>query len=381
MKKFLSLVLAMAMAAVMVVGCGSSKSASSDTFKIGASGPITGDAAFYGLAVQNGVQIAVDEINANGGINGYQVEVNFQDDECDAEKAVNAYNSLKDWGMNLFIGTVTSGACVAVGAESHNDNIFQITPSGSVPECTTYDNAFQVCFSDPAQGKKSAEYIGTNGLSSKVAVIYDSSSSYSAGIYATFAAEAANQGFDIVAAEAFTSDNKSDFSVQLQKAMDEGADLVFLPIYYSEASLILTQANQMGYSPVFFGVDGMDGILGVENFDTSLAEGVLLLTPFAADSTDEATVHFVELYKEKYGETPIQFAADGYDAVYAVKAAIEEANCTPSQSASEICDALKVAMTKISIVGCTGTLSWEATGESNREPKAVEIVNGVYVLK
>jgi len=385
MKKFVSLVLAIAMVAVMLTGCGDATgneaAASGEaTFKIGSTGPLTGDAALYGIAVKNGMEIAIEEINAEGGVNGAKLELNFQDDECDAEKAVNGYNTLKDWGMQMFAGTVTSGACIAVAANTFEDNVFLITPSGSDPECIKNPNAFQVCFADPSQGKKSAEYIGNKELAKKVAVIYDSSSSYSSGIYASFAEEAPNRGFEIVAAEAFTSDSKSDFSVQLQKAKDEGAELVFLPIYYTEASLILTQANQMGYDPIFFGVDGMDGILGVKNFDTSLAEDVMLLTPFAADSTDEATVHFVEAYKEKYGETPMQFAADGYDAIYALKESLEKSGCDASMSASDICDKLVNTITTIKITGVTGELSWESNGESNRDPKAVIIKDGVYVL-
>lgn len=349
------------------------------TFKIGCSGPATGDYAMYGLGVKNAMEIAIEEINANGGANGYKLEMKFEDDEADAEKAVNAYNSLKDWGMQIMAGTVTSGACIAVATEANADNMFQLTPSGSAVECVQYDNAFRVCFSDPNQGTASAKYIGENNLATKVAVIYDSSSIYSAGIYTKFAEESANQNFEIVAAEAFTADNKTDYSVQLQKAKDAGADLVFLPIYYTEASLILTQANQMGYAPTFFGVDGMDGILGVENFDLTLAEGVMLLTPFAADATDDLTVSFVTKYQEKYTDIPNQFAADAYDAIYAIKAAIEKSGATPDMSVSDLCEALKTAFVEIEVDGLTGeNMTWTADGETNKAPKAVVIKDGVY---
>ena len=295
---------------------------------------MTGGAALYGLAVQRGAQIAVDEINAAGGINGTQIEFNFQDDEADAEKSVNAYNSLKDWGMQMLMGTVTSTPCVSVAAKTAEDNMFQLTPSGSSVECVQNDNAFRVCFSDPDQGKKSAQYIGEHKLATKVAVIYDS--------YESFKSEAANQGIEVVAEGAFTADNKTDFSVPLQQAQAAGAELVFLPIYYTEASLIITQANKMGYAPQFFGCDGLDGLIGVENFDQSLAEGVMLLTPFAADAQDDLTQKFVSAYKDKYGETPIQFAADAYDAIYAIKLAAEKENVTPDMSVSDICEAMKV---------------------------------------
>ena len=355
---------------------------SDETFKIGGIGPVTGGAAVYGIAVKNATELAIKEINAAGGRNCYQVEFNFQDDELDNEKSVNAYNTLKDWGMNILVGTVTSGCCIAVAAETKNDNMFQITPSGSSVDIVNgNDNVFQVCFTDPNQGVGAAQYIGENSLATKVAVIYDSSDVYSSGIYTKFAEEAANQNFEIVAAEAFTADNKTDFSVQLSKAQEAGADLVFLPIYYTEASLILAQANAMGYDPKFFGCDGLDGILGVENFDASLAEDVMLLTPFAADAQDDATKNFVSAYEAAYGETPNQFAADAYDAVYIVKAAIEKSGATPADGVSGICDKLKTAMTEITYDGLTGSgMSWSSDGTVNKSPKAMKIMNGEYSL-
>ena len=397
-KRVLSLSLALAMAASLTA-CGSSSSTTETTaaaaadattaaagasseassgkvFKIGGIGPVTGAAAVYGLAVKNGAQIAVDEINADGGINGYQIEFNFQDDEHDAEKSVNAYNTLKDWGMQVLMGTVTSAPCVAVADKTNADNMFQITPSGSSVECAQNPNVFRVCFSDPDQGAASATYIAENKLAEKIAVIYDSSDVYSSGIYEKFAAEAANQGLEIVDAEAFTADSNKDFSTQLQKAKDAGADLVFLPIYYTEASLILKQADTMGYAPKFFGCDGM---VQVENFDTKLAEGLMLLTPFAADAQDELTQKFVTSYKENYGETPIQFAADAYDAIYAIKAAMEEADITPDTSVSDTCDKMKEAMLKIKVNGLTGEdMTWTEDGEPHKAPKAVKVVDGAY---
>lgn len=349
------------------------------TFKIGGIGPLTGGAAVYGIAAMNGSQIAVDEINAAGGMNGMTVELNFQDDELDSEKSVNAYNALKDWGVQVIDGCVTSACSIAVSAKTAEDNIFQLTPSGSAVDCVANPNAFRVCFSDPNQGAASAQYIGENGLATKVAVIYDSSDVYSSGIYEKFVAEAENQSFEIVTAGAFTADNKTDFSVQLQQAKDAGADLVFLPIYYNEAALILKQASDMGFDVQFFGCDGLDGILGVENFDASLAEGVMLLTPFAADATDDLTVNFVTTYKEKFNETPNQFAADGYDAIYTIKAAVEKAGVTADMSNEEICTALQKAMTEITVDGLTGEgITWDASGEPTKAPKAVVIKDGVY---
>ena len=382
MKKAASLVLVASLALTALAACGGSEeeqASNSDTFMIGGIGPTTGDAAAYGTAVQNGAQLAVDEINAAGGINGKQVEFQFEDDQSDSEKSVNAYNTLKDWGMQMLVGTVTSNPCTAVVKETYEDNMFQLTPSATAVESIQYDNAFRMCFSDPSQGTASADYIADNNLGTKIAVIYNSSDVYSSGIYQNFATEAQARGLDVVAAEAFTADSKTDFSVQLQKAKSSGAELVFLPIYYQEASLILTQADNMGYAPKFFGCDGLDGLLGVEGFDTSLAEGVMLLTPFTANSEDEMTQTFVAAYEEAFDITPIQFAADAYDCIYAIKAAAEQADVTPDMSISDMCDAMRTAMTEITIDGLTGAgITWSADGEPSKEAKAVIISNGAY---
>lgn len=381
MKKAVSIFLVLAMAVGCFAGCGSKEAKKdADKFYIGGIGPTTGDAAIYGTAVMNGAQIAVDEINKAGGVNGKQIEFNFQDDQSDAEKSVNAYNTLKDWGMQVLMGTVTTTPCVAVADKTAQDNMFEVTPSASSTDVIAGDNVFQVCFTDPNQGTKSAQYIGENKLAKKVAVIYNSSDVYSSGIEAKFIEEAKNQGLEVVAEEAFTADSKTDFSTQLKKAQDGGAELVFLPIYYTEASIILTQADQMGYQPKFFGCDGLDGLLAVKNFDTKIAEGVMLLTPFAADATDDLTKKFVKEYKDKYDEVPNQFAADAYDAIYAIKAAMEEAKVTPDMNVTDMGDALKSAMTKVTIDGLTGDeMSWSESGEVNKDPKAVVIENGEYV--
>lgn len=383
-KKIMSAAVVTAMTVGMLAGCGGNDKKAEggdDVFKIGSIGPVTGAAAIYGEAVKNGAELAVKEINEAGGINGVKIEFDFQDDENDPEKSINAYNTLKDWGMQALLGTVTSAPCVAVGNEAQADNMFLLTPSGTAVECVQYDNAFRVCFSDPMQGLECAKYISDNALAKKVAVIYDSSDVYSTGIYNAFAAEAKKDGLEIVAAEAFTAESKTDFSVQLQKAKDKGAELVFLPFYYSEAALVLQQAAGMNYAPIFFGCDGMDGILGVEGFDAANAQNLMFLSPFTPTSTDEMVVEFVKNFEEEFGHTPIQFAADAYDGVYALKAAMEKAEVTPDMSASDICDALKGAMTEITIDGVTAkNLTWEASGEPSKEPMVVKIENGEYTV-
>lgn len=350
--------------------------------KIGGIGPLTGDAALYGNAVKYGAELAVKEINAAGGINGYKVEYKMEDDVHDAEKSVNAYGALKDWGMQMLMGTVTSVPCTAVANEAANDNMFLLTPSGSAVECLQAgDTLFRVCFSDPNQGIASADYISNNNVAKKIGIIFNSSDVYSTGIKDKFVEQAAVKGLEIVATEAFTNDSATDFTAQLTNIKSKGAELVFLPIYTAPASLILQQADTMGFAPIFFGCDGLDGILSVENFDASLAEGVMLLTPFVANATDAATVNFVKGFKEISDEKYLnQFAADAYDAIYAIKAAAEKANITPDMDVAATGDAMKAAMVEISIDGVTGAgITWTADGEPSKEPKAVKIVNGEYV--
>ena len=327
----------------------------------------------------NAIQIAVDEINAMD--DGFKFEFQAQDDEADSgDKAVNAYNTLMDWGMQVMAGTVTSGSGITVSAQAYQDRLFMLTPSGSSADLTAdKDNAFQVCFTDPNQGVASADYMAEHFASAKVAVIYRNDDAYSQGIHDTFVSEAAAKGVEVVYEGGFV-DGTADFNVYLTAAKDAGADMLFLPIYYQPASVILTQADAMGYKPTVFGVDGMDGILGQENFDTALAEGVFLLTPFAADSDDPQVQAFVAEYQKRYGEVPNQFAADGYDAAYILKAALQAAGCTPDMSAADICDALVKVMPTISYDGVTGkNMTWSSNGEVSKAPMAVVIKDGVYV--
>lgn len=389
MKKVLAMLMAALMVAAMFTGCSSSKpatettaaaaAATAGTVKIGMSGPLTGGASAYGLAVKAGMEVAVEEINAKGGL---QIEFNAQDDEADGEKAVSAYNVLKDWGMQVMAGQVTTGSALAVAPESTADNMFNLTPSASAESLALSGaNIYQMCFTDPNQGASAAELVSTKALGTKVGVIYDSSDDYSSGLYKGFSDKAAELGLEIVATTSFTADNKADLSTQVTQCQDAGADLVFLPIYYTEAAQILSYANKIGYAPKFFGCDGMDGILTVEGFDTSLAEGLALMTPFDANASDEATQSFVAKFKEKMdGLVPNQFAADGYDVIYALYNAMTAAGITGSESASEICTALEAQFATMTIDGLTGTgMHWDENGMISKAPAAVVIENGVYV--
>ena len=352
--------------------------ATGDAFKIGGTGPLTGPAAIYGNAAKNGAQIAVDEINALGG--DIQFDLRYEDDTHDAEKAVNAYNTLKDWGMQISLSSVTSKPAEATSVLNMQDRIFGLTPSASsVATIDGKDNVYQMCFMDPNQGTASAQYIAEQSLGTKIAVIWKNDDVYSKGIHDTFLAEAADRGLEIVSDTTFADGNDTDFSAQLADAQTKGADLVFLPMYYQPASLILAQATGMGYAPKWFGVDGMDGILTMEGFDPSLAEGVMLLTPFNADSDNEATQSFVAKYKEQFGEIPNQFAADGYDCIYAIYQALTNASATPDMDAATLNDLLIKQFSSMTFDGLTGeSMTW-TDGAVSKDPKGMVIQDGAYV--
>ena len=387
LRKKIALGLVLTMGLTMFAGCGGNDAQqdaeqtggdAAAAIKVGGTGPLTGGASIYGLAVQRGAEIAVEEVNALGGV---QFELKMEDDAHDAEKAVNAYNALKDWGMQLSLNSVTTTPGIATSELNNEDRIFGLTPSASGTKVTEgKDNVFQMCFADPNQGSASAKYISEQQLGSKIAVIYKNDDAYSSGIYEKFKAEANALGLAIVSETTFTTDSQNDFSVQLQDAKNAGADLLFLPMYYDAASLILNQANAMGYAPKFFGVDGMDGILTLEGFDTSLAEGVMLLTPFSADAEDELTKNFVAKYQDKYGEVPNQFAADAYDCIYALHQACTAAGATADMSAAELNDLMVEQFTTMTFDGLTGTgATWSADGQITKDPKGMVIQNRAYV--
>jgi len=374
--KFNKAIVAMILAIVMVMGLACAAMAE-DALKIGVIGPFTGAAAIYGNACKFGAQVAADEINAQGGL---QIELLCEDDEHDAEKSVNAYNTVLDKGAQMIAGTTTTTPCLAVSAQAFEDRVFMLTPSASsakVPEGK--DNMYQVCFEDPAMGIFSAQIISENSLGTKVAVIYNNADDYSTGIYQNFKTKSEELGLEIVSETTFTDDT-TDFSVQVTAAKDAGADLVFLPIYYTPASMILQTAKSMDYAPVFFGVDGMDGILAMEGFDATLADDVILLTPFSAFSEDERTVDFVAKYKEvSGGDTPNQFAADAYDAVYALYNASMNAGIDAGTSPEDACEKLIAEFASLQYSGLTGDMTWTSDGKVSKMPNAYVIKDGGYV--
>ena len=385
-KKVLSMVLVLMLTCVL---CASAE----QTLVIGGTGPLTGDYATYGTSVRNGATLAAEEINEAGGVNGILFDVKMEDDQADPEKAINGYSILVDEieiypdgsaHLTSTGGLAGSTLCVNKGLrilieEAQVDGMLVITPSASQKECVQYDNCFRVCFTDPMQGVYAADFISDNAIATKVAIIYDKSNDYSVGIHDNFVSRAGEVGIDVVTDQAFTSQSNIDFSVQLQAVKDSGAELVFLPIYAQEAAYILTQAKSAGIEATFFGCDGLDGILTkIGEGNTDACEGVMLLTPFAADAQDEKTVNFTTKYKEQFGETPDQFAADAYDAVYAIKAAMEQAGITDLDD-PDLNEKLISAMTEITVEGVTGTMTWDAEGEPSKSATAVVIKDGAYV--
>ena len=385
--KVFSLVLAVAMVFCLFAACGDNGDDVDEnglkTLLIGGIGPLTGDYANYGTSVYHGAQIAVNEINAAHpeGINGYKLELSFMDSAASPDQAVSSYGSLVDKGMKVSLGGVLSGECAAVVAAAKEDGFLVLTPSGSaVSAIEGSDNAFRVCFSDPAQGKVSADYISEKNLAKKVAVFYGSDNDYCVGLYDTFKAECAVKGIEIVEVQTFTATTNTDFSTQIDKIEASGAELVFLPIYAAEASSFLSQAKAKGKltNMVKYGCDGLDGIL-TKIDDPTTVNGVMMLTPFAADSTDAKVQNFVNLYKTDYNATPDQFAADGYDAIYTIVAALQKAGIT-ADNADDFNSRLVAAMTQITVEGVTGKMTWTPDGEPTKSPMAMVYQDGTAKL-
>ncbi len=378
MKKVLALVLAVMLVAAMFAGCGAK--ADPKVLKIGMSGPLTGGAAVYGAAVEAGMKIAVEEINAAAGEDGLKIEFNSQDDEHDNEKALNAYNTLKDWGMQVFAGAVTTGPCLSIAPATVEDQIFMMTPSGSSDKiANTGSNIYQMCFTDPNQGANAAQLVYDKNLATNIGIIYDNSDDYSKGLMNGFKERAAELELNIVCETSFTSDNKNDLTTQVTQCKDAGCDFVFLPFYAEQAVQVLTYADKIGYDPTFFGCDGMDGVLTIDGFDTSLAEGLMLMTPFNPDAPE--TADFVAKYQQAMdGVIPNQFAADGYDVIYALYDACVATGINGTTAADEACATLMKYFATYQFTGLTGTgMTWDAAGMISKVPAAVVIQDGKYV--
>jgi branched-chain amino acid transport system substrate-binding protein len=374
-KKALALTLSVAFA-VSAAGCGSN-SANSDSytadnteFFIGATGPLTGDASSYGISVKQGAQLAIEEINANGGLNGVNFKFDMKDDKAESADAATGYNTLYEAGMNISIGSVTSGSCESFASKAAEDNVFFITPSASAANVIAdRSNAFRVCFGDPDQGTLAAKELTSKY--EKIGCIYDTSDDYSSGIYAAFEGEMESLGVDFVK-QSFDKENNKDFSTQIEALKD--CDVIFLPIYYTEAGLIAKTAASKGCSADLFGCDGLDGIAA--QIDSTVTASIRYITPFDVNNTSEVSSNFVNNYKTTYGEEPDQFAADGYDAVYAIFYAMQAAGIDdPTISPSDLCDAVveQITSSDFSYEGATGSMTWDASGACTKDPIIIEL--------
>ena len=359
------------MIAATGAGCGK-KDEDGDVFTIGGSGPLTGSAASYGISVKQGAELAVEEINDAGGVNGMKLSLNFLDDEAKAQPAIAAYNKVMDEGADAILGAVTSDSMLAITKLTSEDEILQITPSASVLDAIKYDNAFRVCFTDPLQGVTMADYaVDTLGYK-KLAVLYNVADTYSQGVADAFIEEAEKKGATIVAKESFITEDV-DFNTQLTTIKGSEADALFLPVYYQDVAYIINQAKTQGITLPLLGSDGWDGVLE-QLEDPTLANGAIFLSSFASSDPAKNVQSFLENYEKKYDAVPDQFAADGYDGVYIMKAAIEKADSTDSK------DLIK-AMTEIEVDGVTGKMTFTPEGEPNKDAKLIEVVNGEYQLK
>lgn len=367
-KKVLAAVLALTLIALCFTACGStgtknsgsSYTANNTEYFIGTTGPLTGDAASYGNSVKNGATIAVEEINAAGGLNGVKFKFDMKDDKATAQDATTGYNSLLEAGMQISLGSVTTDSCDAFGASAVEDNLFFITPSASASKVIeNRDNGFRVCFGDPDQGTLAADDLAKNYKN--IGVIYNTSDTYSTGIFDAFKTEMDAKGVTFKAAT-FDAENNKDFSTQIEQLKD--CDVIFLPMYYQEGSLICKAATAKGCKADLVGSDGFDGIADLIDSKT-VTNKVKYITPFDADSKDATVSKFVTAYKAKYNETPDQFAADAYDAVYAIYNAMKAAGVDDvTISPSDLCEKVKTAITAdgFSLTGATGTMTWDASG-------------------
>lgn len=381
MKKTKRLLSALVAALLLVTAVLSLASCGSDvklgfkdgTFRIGTTGPLTGDTSAYGISVRNGALIAIEEINAAGGIDGILFSFDMKDDGSQPQKAASGYLALYENGMQASLGAVTSGACKSFADMAQRDGVFALTPSASAAEVIeTGDMIFRVCFGDPQQGTIAAHTLTKDYQ--KIGVVYDTSDTYSAGVYGAFEEEMATLGKSYVMTS-FDKENSTNFSAQITKLKSEGCDVIFLPIYYTQAGLIAKEAAKQGYNVPIFGCDGLDNI--ESQLDSSVTAEIRYCTPFDVKSTDPKVEKFVKAYTEKFGKAPDQFAADGYDAVMILYEAMKAAGVKDAEiSATDLAKILRDTLTGGSFTysGVTGkNMKWTKGGSCEKDPQIVKV--------
>lgn len=376
MKKLFALLMTAMMVITLFAACGNS--GGDGEFVVGMSGPLTGGAAVYGVAVQNSAQMAIDEINAAGGLNGYKLTLVATDDQNDPTKVATNYATLLEKGVHFTLGTVTTKPGIEFKNLSKQDNLFFLTPSATGDDVPEFDNGYQMCFADGDQGKVAAEYVNTLGLT-KIGVFFKSDDPYSDGIYKNFSANL-NKDIEVVETQ-FTDANATDFAAQITQLKE--CSFIFMPIYYQPAAIFMKQAKDTIIADaVYYGCDGFDGLAGEMDLST-ISQEVSMLSHFDANSTEGKAGEFIKKYTEKYGtDTLNQFGASAYDCMYAIVGAMEELiaegkNITPETAASELCDLLKAKFAGgyTFAEGATGTnITWHESGRVNKSAAK-------YVLK
>ena len=377
-KKTFAAVMALAMILGLTACGGKNYTAKNTEYVIGFSGPLTGPAAVYGVAVQNSAQMAVDEINAAGGLDGVKFKLLATDDTHDATKVAANYASMIEGGMQVSLGTVTTAPGLEFTNLSVEDNVFFITPSASGDDIPKNDNGFQMCFADGNQGKVAADYVNSTDYK-KIGIFYKSDDAYSNGIYKQFK-ENLDSSIETVDA-VFTDANATDFSAQISTLKD--CKFIFMPIYYTPASIFMTQAKDtIAKDAVYYGCDGFDGLAGQFEDFSVIPQEVSMLSHFDSNATEGAAAEFIKKYTEKFGaDTLNQFGASAYDCVYAIYNAMKAAKDAGEKidvtiSASDLCEILKAQFTgDFSYSGVTGNnIKWKDNGYV--EKKAVK-----YTLK
>ena len=386
MKKFASKVVAVVMALVMVMSLASFAFAASDTIKVGVLAPLTGAVAQYGNAVNNGVMMYFEELNANGGINGKQVEVIVYDEEGDPVKAVTGYNYLMDQGVVAIVGDVTTGPTKAVVAESQADLTPMITASATAEDVTcqlnedgsvaaVYENMFRSCFIDPFQGSKMAAFAKEQMGAGTAAILYNTGSDYSVGLTKAFEATAAEQGLEVVAVESY-ADGAVDFQSQLTNIAAKAPDVLFVPDYYSVIALVAQQAQSAGVKATMLGADGWDSVLGVVT-DAALLEGAYYCSGYSTEDTREEVQTFVKNYQAKYGATPNMFAAQAYDAAMILCAALEKAEASGSKAGTDEYRKAVIAAMKATDMDCvTGHVTYDQYNDPEKSAAIITIADG-----
>ena len=361
--KTIKMLAAFSAVALTFVSC----SSKSSTIKLGSIGPLSGQYAVYGGDCKNGIELAVNEINAAGGINGKQIELIAEDDEGAAEKSVSAYKKLVTQnGVKLIIGSLTSGCAIAISPLAQAQKIVQIDPAATAPALTEAGNfVFRACYDDPFQGtvggKFAAETLGVKNA----AILYDISNDYSVGLMENFKSEFEANGGSIVSLETYSTGDK-DFNAQLTKIKNANPDVVYLPDYYSTVALIVKQLRAQGINTPIVGADGWDGL--TENAGDEVLNG-FYSNHYAADSTEEKVQNFVKNYKEKYSLTPTSFAALGYDSVYMLRDAILKAGSADSE-------AVRAALEATNGDYVTGHLTFNEKHNPVKGAVIVELVKG-----